>query len=161
MSNLLVSACLLGQKVRYDGQAKTLVHQHLEDLKTAGRVVPFCPELAGGLPVPRLPAEIEPGFNGDDVLAGRARVLELQGEDVTAAFIAGAMLAVKLAHDRGCNAALLTEASPSCGSALLYSGHHDGVRRDGFGVTTAALREAGVSVFAPTQIKELAAHLAG
>ncbi|WP_289040198.1 DUF523 domain-containing protein [uncultured Aliiroseovarius sp.] len=161
MKRLLVSACLLGQKVRYDGRAKTLLHDCLTGWQNAGRVVAFCPELAGGLPVPRLPAEIEPGYDGDDVLAGRAKVVDYEGGDVTAAFVTGARMAVDLARSRGCNYALLTEASPSCGSAVLYSGHHDGGRRDGFGVTTAALRGAGITVYNPAQIDALTSQFAG
>ncbi|MCK0139840.1 DUF523 domain-containing protein [Aliiroseovarius sp. F47248L] len=155
MSRLLVSACLMGQKVRYDGQAKTLLHTCLARWNSEGRVVPFCPELAGGLAVPRLPAEIEPEQDGDDVLAGQAKVVDRAGGDVTAAFLAGAAQAVKIAQSRGCSHALLTEASPSCGSSFLYSGHHNGMRRTGFGVTTAALRAAGVAVYAPHQIDAL------
>ncbi|MCK8464535.1 DUF523 domain-containing protein [Aliiroseovarius sp. S1339] len=160
MSRLLVSACLMGQMVRYDGRAKTFVHACLTRWDADGRVVPFCPELSGGLAIPRRSAEIEPGYNGDDVLAGRAKVVDCDGADVTAAFVAGARLAVDLARNRDCSYALLTEASPSCGSSLLYSGHHDCTRRAGFGVTTAALRAAGVTVFAPDQIDALAADCA-
>ncbi|MDE9449468.1 DUF523 domain-containing protein [Aliiroseovarius sp. Z3] len=156
MSRLLVSACLMGQKVRYDGQAKTFLHTCLTRWDADGRVVPFCPELAGGLAVPRLPAEIEPERDGADVLAGRAKVVDSAGVDVTAAFVAGARMAVKMAQTQGCTHALLTEASPSCGSTLLYSGHHDGTRRAGFGVTTAALQAAGLAVYAPHQIDALA-----
>ncbi|GHF08778.1 hypothetical protein GCM10016455_32130 [Aliiroseovarius zhejiangensis] len=156
MSRLLVSACLMGQKVRYDGRAKTLLHDCLTRWDADDRIVPFCPELAGGLPVPRLPAEIEPGANGDDVLAGRARVLDSAGVDVTAPFVDGAHQAVSCALSHGCTHALLTEASPSCGSRLLYNGHHDGRQRPGFGVTTAALRAAGIAVYAPDQIDALA-----
>ena len=58
---LLVSACLLGNPVRYDGKAKQLVHAGLQQLLTAERVIAFCPEVAGGLPVPRAAAEIEAG----------------------------------------------------------------------------------------------------
>ncbi|SEW31647.1 Uncharacterized conserved protein YbbK, DUF523 family [Aliiroseovarius sediminilitoris] len=155
MSRLLVSACLMGQKVRYDGQSKTFLHACLSRWKAEGRLVPFCPELAGGLAVPRLPAEIEPDYGGDDVLAGRARVLDNAGTNVTAAFVTGAKRAVEMARSQGCTYALLTEASPSCGSTLLYSGHHDGAQRIGFGVTTAALRAAGVAVYAPNQIDAL------
>lgn len=160
MSRLLVSACLMGQMVRYDGRAKTLIHKSLARWSADGRVVPFCPELAGGLSVPRQPAEIEPGFDGNDVLAGRAKVVDSEGADVTEAFVIGARLAIDLARDRDCTHALLTEASPSCGSSQLYSGHHDDTRRDGFGVTTAALRSEGIDVFAPSQIESLAAHCA-
>ena len=79
MSRILVSACLMGQKVRYDGGAKTLVHVQLAKWDDTGQLIPFCPELAGGMEVPRLPAEIEPGYNGDDVLAGRAHVIDSAG----------------------------------------------------------------------------------
>mgnify|MGYP002477407525 CR=1 FL=1 len=115
----------------------------------------FCPEVAGGLPTPRLPAEIEPGFDGADVLAGRARVIDSEGGDVTDAFINGAKKTLAFAQSERCTHAILTEASPSCGSARLYSGRHDGEQRDGFGVTTAALRAAGIEVFAPDALTDL------
>ena len=72
-AKLLISACLLGEPVRYDGNSKPLTGNSLQQLRDAGRLVPFCPEVAGGLPVPRAAAEIIDG-DGDDVLAGRARV---------------------------------------------------------------------------------------
>lgn len=161
MVRILVSACLMGQNVRYDGGAKTLQHELLSQWQSESRLVIFCPELAGGMAVPRLPAEIEPDFTGDDVLAGRARVIDSQGHDVTAPFVSGAQLAVEQARREGCAYALLTEASPSCGSSALYSGRHDGVHRVGFGVTTAALRAAGVLVFAPCEIQDLAHCFSG
>ena len=114
------------------------------------------PELLGGLPVPRLPAEIEPGHDGASVLSGQGRILDLHGGDVTEAFLLGAKLAVDQAHKHGCTFALLTEGSPSCGTDMIYSGHHDGVRRAGMGVVTAALTQAGVQVFSSEQIEELA-----
>lgn len=157
MSRILISACLMGQNVRYDGGAKTFCHERLSQWQADGRLVVFCPELAGGMSVPRPPAEIEPGFTGEDVLAGRARVIDRQGQDVTAPFVAGARRAVEQARREGCAYALLTDASPSCGSSVLYSGRHDGARRAGFGVTTAALRAAGILVFEPSEIQDLAA----
>ncbi|KPN64926.1 Uncharacterized conserved protein YbbK, DUF523 family [Aliiroseovarius crassostreae] len=158
-TRVLISACLLGQKVRYDGQAKMLPGDPLSHLEGLAELIPFCPELAGGLPVPRSPAEIEPGFCGDDVLAGRARVLDLSGEDVTAAFIEGAQKAVTFALAQNCTHALLTEASPSCGSRVLYSGHHDGQKRAGHGVTTSVLRLAGIAVFSPDELEVLCLEL--
>lgn len=157
MTAILVSACLLGQKVRYDGAAKTLADARLSRWAAMGWLHPICPELLGGLPVPRLPAEIEPGHDGALVLSGQGRILDLQGGDVTEAFLLGAKFAVDHARKHGCQYALLTEASPSCGSRVIYSGHHDGVRRAGMGVVTAALTQAGVQVFSSEQIKELAA----
>ena len=66
-----MSACLLGDPVRYDGKAKRLAHDRLQRLQTAGRVVAFCPEVAGGLAVPRAAAEIV-GGDGADVIGGRS-----------------------------------------------------------------------------------------
>ena len=73
LPKLLVSACLLGNPVRYDGQSKSLDHAGLEQLLTQGRVIAFCPEVGGGLPVPRAAAEILAG-DGSAVIAGTARV---------------------------------------------------------------------------------------
>ncbi|SMR81948.1 Uncharacterized conserved protein YbbK, DUF523 family [Aliiroseovarius halocynthiae] len=156
MTSILVSACLLGQKVRYDGAAKTLPDDRLADWDRKGWLHPICPELLGGLPVPRLPAEIEPGHDGASVLSGQGRILDLHGGDVTGAFLMGAKIAVAKAQKHRCTYALLTEASPSCGTDVIYSGHHDGVRRVGMGVVTAALIQAGVQVFSSDRIDELA-----
>ncbi len=141
--------------MRYDGRAKSSPTDDLTRWRDEGRLVVFCPEVAGGLPTPRLPAEIEPGFDGADVLAGRARVIDSEGGDVTDAFINGAKKTLAFAQSERCTHAILTEASPSCGSARLYSGRHDGEQRDGFGVTTAALRAAGIEVFAPDALTDL------
>lgn len=157
MTSILVSACLLGQKVRYDGAAKTLRDDRLNAWAKKGWLHPICPELLGGLPVPRLPAEIEPDRDGASVLAGQGRILDLHGGDVTDAFLRGAKIAVAAAQKHGCRFALLTESSPSCGSDMIYSGDHDGVRRVGMGVVTAALRQAGVQVFSSERIADLAA----
>ncbi|SPF75068.1 hypothetical protein ALP8811_00052 [Aliiroseovarius pelagivivens] len=157
MTAILVSACLLGQKVRYDGAAKTLDDDRLNRWANKGWLHPICPELLGGLPVPRLPAEIAPGHDGTSVLSGQGRILDLHGGDVTDAFLQGAKIAVATAQEHGCKYALLTEASPSCGTDVIYSGHHDGVRRAGMGVVTAALTQAGVQVFSSEQIGMLAA----
>lgn len=161
MTAILVSACLLGQKVRYDGAAKTLADERLSRWAANGWLRPICPELLGGLPVPRLPAEIEPGHDGASVLSGQGRILDLHGGDVTDAFMQGASIAVAQAQKHGCKYALLTEASPSCGTDVIYSGHHDGVRRAGMGVVTAALVQAGVQVFSSEQIEELAVLIGG
>lgn len=159
-ARILISACLLGQPVRYDGRGKPLVHPLIERWKGEGRLVSFCPELAGGMSVPRPPAEIEKGLSGEDVLAGRARVLEVTGGDVTAAFLAGAAKALAAAQGNGCTTALLIDGSPSCGSLSIYDGNFAGVRHAGNGVTAALLREHGIAVYAPAQIEDLAGHVA-
>lgn len=156
MEKILISACLLGRPVRYDGKGKPLHHPAIEKWQAAGRLVAFCPEQAGGLPTPRPPAEIENGMNGADVLLGHARVLEVTGDDVTAAFVAGAQKAVDVAEAEGCAFALLIDGSPSCGSSFIYDGTFSGTRHPGFGVTAALLQVAGIAVFSDRQIEQLA-----
>ena len=155
---ILISRCLLGEPVRYDGGAKPLNHPLLRQWNEQGLLVPICPELLGGLSVPRKPAEIV-GGDGADVLAGRARVLTIDGEDVTAAFIAGARLARDLAEREGCAFALLKENSPSCGTHRIADGSFSGVRKPGQGVTAALLRAAGLRVFGETMLESLARAL--
>ena len=156
---ILISACLLGRPVRYDGKGKLLADPLIERWKAEGRLVGYCPEQAGGLPTPRPPAEIEGGMNGEDVLAGRARVMEVTGGDVTQAFVEGGKKAVAFAREQGCEAALLIDGSPSCGSGFIYDGSFSGTRHPGFGVTAALMREAGIRIFSDCELDRLAAHI--
>lgn len=148
-SLILVSACLLGQPVRYDGRARTLTDATLARWQAEGRLVPFCPEVAGGLAVPRPAAEIRNG-----------RLVTGAGEDVTAAFRAGAEAALAAAQAAGCLYALLTDGSPSCGSSTVYDGSFTRTRIAGEGLTTALLRAHGIAVFAHDRVEALAALLA-
>ncbi len=154
---ILVSACLLGMPVRYDGRGKPLAHSLLDRWREEGRVVAFCPEVSAGMSVPRAPAEIEKGMTGEDVLAGRARVVELTGGDVTEGFLAAAENALAIARKEGCRHALLIDGSPSCGSIAIYDGSFGGVKHAAHGVTAALLRRNGISVYTPADIEALAA----
>jgi uncharacterized protein YbbK (DUF523 family) len=160
MERILVSACLLGRPVRYDGRAKEPGTDLLARWQAEGRLVPLCPEMAGGLPVPRPAAEIAPGATAVQVLAGRGRIRTAAGEDVTAAFLDGAAAAVRLAHQAGCRHALLTEGSPSCGVGRVHAGQFDGTTIPGEGVVAAALRAAGVTVYSHEEADALAHALA-
>ena len=141
---LLVSACLLGQNTRYDGRS-SLEPGLMRELK--GRAyVALCPELLGGMGVPRAPVEIiggEPGREGELVLAGKARVVTLAGDDMTEAFVTGARLAARLALSAGVSRAWLKDRSPSCGWDPAGDNPGGGV---GQGVLTALLLRAGVEV---------------
>lgn len=152
MEKLLVSACLLGDAVRYDGQSKRCPHPLLQRWLDAGRVLPICPEVAGGLPVPRPAAEIEPGRNAEQVLRGEARVLTRAGEDVTPAFLLGADHVADLVRSHRIRIAVLKENSPSCGSQRVNDGRFSGQRIDGSGVTAARLRSLGLLVFSEEQL---------
>ena len=158
MQKILVSRCLLGDAVRYDGGAHGPFAQ-LQRWQAEGRIVPLCPEVAGGLPTPRPPAEI-PGGHGAEVLSGVRRVLTDAGEDVSAAFLRGAEIAVALVRQHGIRIAVLKARSPSCGNLENYDGSFSGVRVPGEGVTAAALRMAGVQVFNEDQLEQAAAALA-
>lgn len=152
LPRVLVSACLLGQPVRYDGRASG--HPDLlQRWQAEGRVVPLCPEVAGGLPTPRPPAEI-PGGQGAQVLAGQAQVIAVSGEDFSAAFVAGAQIALALVRRHAIKVAVLKAGSPSCGSRLTYDGTFSGVKVPGEGVTTALLRQEGVRVFSELELEE-------
>ena len=139
----LVSACLLGIRTTYAGSSRP--QPHLIELAACGRVVPVCPEVAGRLPIPRLPAEIV-GGDGHAVLDGEARVLTRDGDDVTDAFIAGAQVALETAQCFGIQTAVLHPHSPSCGPCQIYDGRFSGRLTLGQGVAAALLRRHGIKV---------------
>ena len=144
---VLVSACLLGARCRYDGASKPL--PGLERLLSVIDPVPVCPEQLGGLPTPRTPAE----RCGD-------RVVTRDGTDVTAQYERGAQEALRLARTTGCTLALLKEKSPSCGCGRVYDGTHTGALTNGNGVTAELLLQHGVRVFGETQLDALLDSLA-
>lgn len=159
MDRILISGCLVGQRVRYDGGAKTLSDDLLTLWHGQNRLVAFCPEVAAGLPTPRAKAEIEPDASAADVLAGRAQVLDETGADISAAFIKGAGLALKMAQKHRCRFAILTDKSPSCGSRQVYDGGFQGRLLAGQGITALVLANAGIRIFAQTELDQLAAEL--
>ena len=154
---VLVSRCLLGHRVRYDGGASGPYAQ-LAQWQDEGRVIALCPEVAGGLPTPRAAAEI-PGGQGVEVLAGKASVITTEGEDVTEAFVSGAQQALALVERHGIRIAILKANSPSCGNRLTYDGSFSGVKVEGQGVTAALLTRAGVQVFSELELEEAAKAL--
>ncbi len=148
-ARVLVSACLLGNPVRYDGAAKTLEHPVLDRWIREGRVVPVCPEMLGGLPTPRPAAEI----------SATGAVMDSTGQDVTAAYRAGADAALALAQAQACVAALLTDGSPSCGAKTIHDGSFSGQRIPGQGLAARRLCAAGIPVFTQSEIAKLESFL--
>ena len=143
MDGYLVSACLLGICTRYDGGCCPV--PRLIQLAARGLAVPICPEMAGGLPVPRPPAEIV-GGDGQAVLDGLAQVLTIDGKDVTEAFLSGARQALETANRLGIRQAVLKDDSPSCGCRRIYDGTFSGRVMSGQGVTAALLQRNGITV---------------
>ena len=135
MEVLLVSACLMGFDCKYSGGNNALSPETLDALRRSFRLIPVCPETAGGLPTPREPSE----RRGE-------RVVSRDGRDVTAAFQKGAALTLRLAERYGAKRALLKCNSPSCGSGMIYDGSFSGKLVPGDGVTAELLKSQGISV---------------
>jgi uncharacterized protein YbbK (DUF523 family) len=153
MEKVLVSACLLGAPVRYDGAALIFEDQTLTQWCKEGRLVSICPEVAGGLSVPRPRAEIA-GGSGRTVLSGQSGVININGQDVTRFFLAGAETALDLARFYNIRMAVFKEGSPSCGSSYIYDGSFSGIKKPGQGVAEALLEQNGVRVFSERNISE-------
>lgn len=146
--NVLVSACLLGVGCRYDGAGKPM--PRLAQLLAAPvHLVPFCPEIYGGLPTPRVPAERKNGG-----------VWTRDGRDVTAAYQRGAQEALRLCRLMGCTHALLKERSPSCGCGAIYDGSFTGTLIPGRGVTAELLQDNGITVWGESALGDLLAAAA-
>lgn len=143
MAKLAVSACLLGEPCRYNATHK--LDEALRESVKAQGALPICPEVLGGLPTPRPPSEII-GGDGEDVLNGRARVMDREGRDVTEAFIRGAKEALALCQAAGVQKAVLKARSPSCGAGSIYDGSFSGKCRPGLGVAAALLRRHGIAL---------------
>lgn len=151
---VLMSSCLLGEPVRYDGKGGTIDSELLSVLQRCCQVIPFCPEVEGGMVVPRPPAEII-GDGGASVLTGSGRVVTNNGDDVTEPFIRGAGKTLAKCLDKEVVAAVLKERSPSCGSRQIYDGSFSGIKTSGQGVTSALLTREGIPLFNEDQLEEL------
>ncbi|MFC4403887.1 DUF523 domain-containing protein [Gracilibacillus xinjiangensis] len=145
---ILVSACLAGLEVRYDGSHK--LDNRIKQLVEQGKAITICPELVGGFFTPREPAEII-GGDGDDVLNGKARVVEKSGNDVTELYIKGANATLEKVRKIQVTTVVLKEDSPSCGSSHIYNGKFNGEKIAGIGVTTALLKRNGFEVISEAQ----------
>lgn len=131
--NLLVSACLLGVRCRYCGDA--CPGEGVKSLADRFGLIPVCPEQLGGLPTPRPPAEIRNG-----------RVVTASGSDVTQAYRKGAQETLNLAKLFGCRYAVLKSRSPSCGAGCIYDGTFSGTLTRGDGIAAELLLQAGITV---------------
>ena len=144
-ARILISACLLGAPVRWDGSSRPAPDPRILAWQQLGWLLPLCPEMEGGLGCPRPPAEIS--TDAARVLAGHGSVFTADGADVGAAFIHGARRALHLVREHDLPFALLKARSPSCGPDQVYDGHFRGQLRDGAGLTAHLLRAGGVEVF--------------
>ena len=142
MQKILISACLVGDKVNYKGQGN--YHPDVEKLKENYELVLFCPECEGGLPIPRLPNEIR-----------GSQVIRSDGKNVTRAFEVGAKKALAICKYLGISKAVLKENSPSCGTHMVHDGYFQGRKIPGMGVTAKLLKENGIEVYSEDEIEKL------
>lgn len=147
---LLVSACLLGVKCKYNGcdNKNNKVIEYLKDRE----YIKICPESMGGLKSPRLPSEIEYGYDGKDVIEGRAKVFSQDGSDLTKEFLNGAKVCLDLAKKYDVGLAILKESSPSCGGSKIYTGNFEDKKKSGQGVTSCLLKINGIRVLSEEDI---------
>lgn len=142
MEKILISACLVGDKTKYDGRSNYTDKVKL--LLEKYELVPFCPEMEGGLKSPRNPSE-----------RVKDRVKMNNGKDVTKNFLAGADLALNICLYLGIKIAILKENSPSCGTHQIYDGTFSNKLIDGMGVTAELLKRKGIRVISENEIDTL------
>ena len=130
---ILCSACLLGAKCRHDGKSKP--NKKALALAKSERLIPVCPDILGGLPVPREPTE----------LAGK-KVITRSGVDVTRQCALGAQRVLAIAKAKKINKAILKQRAPSCGNGKVYDGTFSGRIVKGWGLTADLLQKNGIEV---------------
>ncbi len=156
---ILASACLLGERVRYDAQVMKITDERIFRWAKEKRFVPICPETMGGLCVPRVPCEIEAGKTAQDVLEGKAKIIGADGRDYTGDYLFGAEASVNLAKRNNVRFALLKQKSPSCGTKTVYNGEFNQTLISGTGLAALMLQAAGITVFDETELDQLEAQL--
>lgn len=145
---ILISACLVGEKVKYDGGDNALHVRCIEVWKEEGVLVSVCPEVLGGLSVPRPPCE---------VIFGQKCVVNACGENVTEAFFKGANEALRIAKDERVVMAILKARSPSCGKDTIYDGTFSHTKVNDSGVTCKVLQKEGIAVFSEEELEKASA----
>ncbi|OCA91976.1 DUF523 domain-containing protein [Pseudobacillus wudalianchiensis] len=148
---ILVSSCLAGLPVRYNGSHS--LHSKIRELIENNEAIAVCPELLGGFVTPREPAEII-GGDGEDVLNGRAKIIEKSGRDVTDLYVKGAYKTLEKAQEIKADTVILKEFSPSCGSGMIYNGEFKNERIAGVGVTAALLQRKGFQVISEENVEQ-------
>ena len=142
---IIVSACLAGIRCRYDG--KDNLCPQVRKLVKDGKAIPLCPEQLGGLPTPRVPAEII-----DE------KVMNKNGIDVTDNFRKGAQETLKVAKLIDCRIAILKSNSPSCGYGNIYDGSFSNKLTKGNGFTSSLLAQNGIKIFSESNLSEFFAQ---
>ena len=145
---ILISSCLLGSPVRYDGNSKPIYSNIINLWQQQNCLVTICPEMSGGLPVPRPAAEKQPD----------GRIITIRGQDVSAQFHQGAQNALALCQQHQIKMAILKQFSPSCGSQQIYNGSFNGTKITGMGITAELLQQHNIKVFCELTLEQAALY---
>ena len=144
MKKVLISSCLLGENVKYNGGNNSIINNpFIQFLKSQNLLVSVCPEVEGGLPIPRIPVEIK-----------NNRAINRIGEDKTKEFNHGAKIALKKSIKNGIEMAILKSRSPSCGATKVYDGSFSNKLIYGDGISAKLLKENGISIFTEEELEE-------
>ena len=142
MKNILVSNCILGNNCKYNG--KNNYNPLIERLKEKYRIIPICPEVMGGLSIPRKPSEINAN-----------KVFDIDGNDVTSYFNRGKDLVLDIISKNDIEFVVLKDGSPSCGSKFIYDGTFTKTKISGMGITAKKINELGIKIYTENEINEL------
>jgi len=147
MKKLLVSSCLLGEKVKYNGKDNKLIASQLEKISKKYQIISFCPEVEGGLPTPRVPCEA--------ISIDPLKIINKNGNEKTKEFILGAKKTLELCKKENITIALLKANSPSCSSEYIYDGTFTSTKIKNDGVTSALLKKHNIKIYDENKIDEL------
>ena len=142
---IVVSACLMGQNCKYNGENN--YNATVARILDNSDFVCVCPEVLGGLPCPRVPAEIVDGV-----------VTNRDGKNVDKEFRQGAEKALSIALEHGTTTAILQPRSPSCGVSEIYNGEFSGTLIPGSGVFASLLRKNGIRILNAFEIRKTTAQ---
>lgn len=158
MNKIAISACLLGEKVRYNGKSHKIENEILSQLIEKKLIISICPEIIAGFSVPRLPAEII-GGDGFDVIKNKSKIIDISGRELTDKFLFGSEKALKYILSNDIKIVILKDGSPSCGSTYIYDGNFNGVKHKGCGIFCAFLLENNIKVYNDHLIDKISTNI--
>jgi uncharacterized protein YbbK (DUF523 family) len=144
--NIFISACLAGELTRYDGKSNKMDNDFLIKISARYNIFPFCPEIAGGLGIPRSPCEIVKKFDMENIYK-RYIIKDKKNNDFSEAFIKGALLSLEYTKKRDIRFAILKDGSPSCGVSYIYDGSFSGRKIEEKGVAAYLFEKNGILCF--------------
>ena len=139
---IAVSRCLIGENCTYAG--KNNLCKEIKELYDQGLALPLCPEVLGGLPIPRTPCEV----TGE-------KVIDQKGIDRTKEYTQGAKIALDKCLEKNIKIAVLKAKSPSCGKNHIYDGTFSHQLVEGDGIFVQMLKEKGIAVYSENEVTEV------